>query len=122
MRRRMDCEGGTFYSNVTIKHIKTASTRVVHVNRFQQRLVQGEVEALGEPQSGVPLADCEAHTFVLPPQKAEVGKRYPQRVRHQALRNGGTNECNVTQLESQNLYDIIHYALLAGQVLPHSRC
>ena len=42
--------------NVTIKHIKTARTRVVHVNRLQQCLVRGEVKALGSPQSGVPLA------------------------------------------------------------------
>ena len=70
--------------NVTIEHIKTARTRVVHVNRLQ-RLVQGEVEALGEPQSGVPVADWEAphiEHFVLPPQQAEIGRHYPQRVQY----------------------------------------
>ena len=70
--------------NVTIEHIKTARTRVVHVNRLQ-RLVRGEVEALGEPQSGAPVADWEAphiEHFVLPQQQAEIGRHYPQCVRY----------------------------------------
>ena len=78
-----------FMVNVTIKHVKTARTRVVHVNRLQQCLVRGEVKALGSPQSGVPVADWEAphiEHFVLPPQQAEIGRRYPQRVRHPEVR------------------------------------
>ena len=48
--------------NVAVEHIMTARTRVVHVNRLQQRIVRGEVEAHGEDhdQHGVPVADWEA--------------------------------------------------------------
>ena len=80
--------------NVAVEHTTTARTRVVHVNRLQQRIVRGEVEAHGEDhdQHGVPVADWEAphiEYFILPPQQkqqAEVGRRYPQRVRHPVLR------------------------------------
>ena len=80
--------------NVAVEHTTTARTRVVHVNRLQQRIVRGEVEAHGEEhdQHGVPVADWEApriEHFILPPQQdqqAEAGRCYPQRVRHPVLR------------------------------------
>ena len=77
--------------NVAVEHTTTARTRVVHVNRLQQRIVRGEVGAHGE-EHGVPVADWEAphiEHFILQPQQeqqAEVGRRYPQRVRHPVLR------------------------------------
>ena len=45
--------------NVAVEHTTTARTRVVHVNRHQQRIVRGEVEVHGEEhdQHGVPVAD-----------------------------------------------------------------
>ena len=48
--------------NVAVEHTTTARTRVVHVNRLQQHIVRGEVEAHGEDhdQHGVPVADWEA--------------------------------------------------------------
>ena len=61
--------------NVTIEHIKTARTRVVHFNRLQQRLVQGEVEAHGE----VPVDDWEVpqniEHFILPSQQARQAQQ-----------------------------------------------
>ncbi|KAL5491866.1 hypothetical protein EMCRGX_G017231 [Ephydatia muelleri] len=47
--------------NVAVEHTMTARTRVVHVNRLQQCIVRGEVEAHGEEhdQHGVPVADWE---------------------------------------------------------------
>ena len=81
--------------NVAVEHTTTARTRVVHVNRLQQRMVRGEVEAHGEERDqhgGVLVANWEAphiEHFILPPQQeqqAEVGRRYPQRVRHSVLR------------------------------------
>ena len=80
--------------NVAVEHTMTARTRVVHVNRLQQCIVRGEVEAHGEEhdQHGVPVADWEApciEHFILPPQheqQAEVGRRYFQRVWHPVLR------------------------------------
>ena len=81
--------------NVAVEHASTARTRVVHLNRLQQRIVRGVAEAHGEQHDqhgGVPVADWEApriEHFILPPQQeqqAEVGRRYPQRVRHPVLR------------------------------------
>ena len=80
--------------NVAVEHTTTARIRVVHVNRLQQRIVRGDVEVHGEEHDhlGVPVADWEAlrfEHFILPSQQeqqAEVGRRYPQRVRHPVLR------------------------------------
>lgn len=62
--------GWTVKEYITIEHINTARTRVVHVDRLlQQCLVKGEVQVLGEPQSGVSVAVWEAphfEYFVLP--------------------------------------------------------
>ena len=78
--------------NLAVEHTTTARTCVV-LTDLQQCIVRGEVEVHGEEhdQHGVPVADWEApwiEHFILPPQQeqqAEVGRRYPQRVRHPVL-------------------------------------
>ena len=61
------------------------------VNRLQQRIVRGEAHSEHHEQHGLLVAEWEAphiEHFILPhqqEQQAEVGKRYPQRVRHPVL-------------------------------------
>ena len=43
--------------NAAIGHTTTARTRVVHVNRLQQRIVRGEAYGEQHEQHGVPVAD-----------------------------------------------------------------